>query len=163
MKSVIHSLSLCLALFGLWLLLSGMFTPLFIGLGLGSSILVTIVAGRMKTLDREGWPLHLLRRSFFYWPWLLNEIFKANIAVSRIILSPTIKTNQRIIRVKASQKTDLGRVILANSITLTPGTITVEVEENTLLVHALTDEAADEAALSAMDQKVTLFEGSHAS
>ncbi len=104
-------------------------------------------------------PTHLLPRLLLYAPWLVWEVVKANIDVARRILTPSLPISPRMIKVKAGQQSDLGRVIYANSITLTPGTVSVDVEDDTILVHALTKEAADGVETGEMDRKVTRLEG----
>jgi multicomponent Na+:H+ antiporter subunit E len=128
-------------LFGFWLLLSGHYTPLLLGFGVGSSVLVVYLSMRMDVVDREGVPLHLGGRLWMYIPWLLKEILVANVAVAKIILSPNMKISPRMVVFHGTQETDLGRVLYANSITLTPGTITTGVEGQEFQIHALT--AAD--------------------
>jgi multicomponent Na+:H+ antiporter subunit E len=128
-------------LFGFWLLLSGHYTPLLLSLGVGSSALVVYLSIRMDVVDREGVPLHLSGRVWLYLPWLMKEIFVANVAVAKIILDPRLPISPRIVTFRGSQRTDLGRAIYANSITLTPGTITTGVEGQDFEIHALT--AAD--------------------
>ena len=78
--------------------------------------------------------------------WLIREILKSNITVTKTILSPKIRVKQNMFDVPLSPKSEAGQVIFANSITLTPGTITVETEKNSLLVHALnfSDKTKDE-------------------
>ena len=128
-------------LFGFWLLLSGHYTPLLLSFGVGSSVLVVYLSMRMDVVDREGVPLHLGGRVWMYVPWLLKEILVANVAVAKIILSPNMKISPRMVVFHGTQQTDLGRVLYANSITLTPGTITTGVEGQDFQIHALT--AAD--------------------
>jgi len=112
----------------------------------------------MEVVDHESVPLQLKLGIVGYLFWLTAEIGKANWAITKVILSPRMKLQQRMINVPASQKTDVGRVTFANSITLTPGTITVETEKNGFLVHALTNDAADYAALADMGKRVTAVE-----
>ena len=78
--------------------------------------------------------------------WLIREILKSNITVTKTILSPKIRVKQNMFDVPLSPKSEAGQGIFANSITLTPGTITVETEKNSLLVHALnfSDKTKDE-------------------
>lgn len=148
-----------LNLFALWLLLSGYFEPLLLALGVVSSLFVVFIAWRMHLIDEESVPLQLpFVRLVCYLAWLAREVAKANLAVSRIILARNMPVSQHMMRVPTSQKTDMGRVIYANSITLTPGTITIETEPNCFLVHAISDEAADLTALADMDRRVTRVE-----
>ena len=90
-----------------------------------------------------------------YWGWLLIEIFKANIDVAKLILAPRLALSPRMIRVKATQSTDMGVVIYANSITLTPGTVTVDIDGDELVVHAITREFADGLTGGDMGDRVT--------
>ncbi|MBO32938.1 MAG: cation transporter [Rhodospirillaceae bacterium] len=157
---LLHRLSLGLVLCILWLLLSGYFSSaLLLGLGLASAAAVVFIAHRMDVIDHEGHPIHLGWRASTYLPWLLGEIVKANIDVAWRIIQPTMPIGPNLLRVKGSQKSELGNVIYANSITLTPGTVTVELEEGLLRVHALTTEAAEEVMSGEMDRRVTTMEG----
>lgn len=136
-----HALSLGVGLFCLWLLLSGHFDPLLLGLGLFSTVLTVYLALRMEVLDHESHPLHLSFALLRFWAYLVWQIVLANVDVaSRVLglrpISPTL------VRLPLPLKTDLGRVIYANSITLTPGTVSLEVDSDTVLVHALSKEAA---------------------
>jgi multicomponent Na+:H+ antiporter subunit E len=153
-------ISLLVALFVFWLLLSGHFTPFLLVAGLACCIAVVVFSDRfMSVLDAEGHPTHLARNAVIYWPWLLWEIAKAAWDVTKRILHPRLPISPVMLRVKTTQKTELGRVIYANSITLTPGTISMELEDDVILVHALTREGADGLASGDMDARVTRFEG----
>ncbi len=154
-----HLVSLTLVLLGLWLALSGLFQPLLLGLGLASTLAVVAIAVRMDVVDHEGHPLHLhWVRLAAYWTWLLKEIIKANFDVARRILHPSLPISPTVIDLPATQRTDLGRVIYANSITLTPGTVTIDVNERGVRVHALTREAAAALGTGEMDRRVSALE-----
>ena len=156
---MLHAVGRGLAMYALWLLLSGIFEPLLLGFGVASVALVMIIAHRMDLIDHEGVPLHLHLRIFGYLAWLAKEIAKANIDVMRLIINPRLPIAPRVIRVPATQKTDLGRVIHANSITLTPGTVSVELEEDAIIVHAISREAAEGTLEGAIDRRVSAVEG----
>lgn len=156
---MLHAIGLGLGLSALWLLLSGFFEPLLLSLGLISVLLCVYLAHRMDVVDHETMPLHISNGILSYLVWLTIEVAKANWAVTKVILSPKMALDQRFITVPTTQRDDLGRVIYANSITLTPGTITVEIEPGSFLVHALTKDAADMNALADMDARVTAIEG----
>ncbi|WP_313952537.1 Na+/H+ antiporter subunit E [Accumulibacter sp.] len=156
-----YSLSAFVALFSFWLLLSGFYTPFLISAGAVGALCVLLFAHRMDVIDREGHPAHLGWRALFtYWPWLLKEIVVSAWDVSRRILDPRLPISPTLVRFQPSQTSELGLVIHANSITLTPGTITVEVERSEMLVHALSAEGAASLAGSEMDRRVTRLEGS---
>jgi|TARA_Y100000991_G_scaffold57795_1_gene42333 multicomponent Na+:H+ antiporter subunit E len=90
--------------------------------------------------------------------WLIKEILKSNITVTKTILSPKIKVKQNMFDVPLSPKSEAAQVIFANSITLTPGTITVETEKNSLLVHALNFSDNTEDEIADMGNRVSEFE-----
>ncbi len=155
---MLHAISLGLVLFGLWLLLSGFFTILLLGLGVGSVVAIVWMAHRMDVIDHEGHPIHLTMRAFLYWPWLLMEIIKANFDIARVIVSRKMPINPTVIEVKATQETELGQVVYANSITLTPGTVTIDIDRDIMIVHALTRDAAEGLKSGEMDRRVTNME-----
>jgi len=157
---MVHVVGLGASLLAFWLLMSGIYTPLIISLGIASILLVLYIAHRMDLYDHETFPYHLKGRVFGYWGWLAKEIFKANIDVAKIVLRPTMPISPRMVRVKATQKTDLGLVIFANSITLTPGTVTVDIEGDEMIVHALSQDLADGVLNGDMDARVTALEES---
>jgi multicomponent Na+:H+ antiporter subunit E len=146
-------------LFAFWLALSGHYTPALIAVGAGCSVLVLIAAARMRTVDPEGHPVHLLGRTIIYYPWLVREIFKSAWSVTKIILHPRLPISPTMTVVRASQRTTAGIATYANSITLTPGTVTVGVSGNELTVHALVREGALDLEAGEMDRRVTRFEG----
>ena len=150
---------LALPLFAFWLLLSGMPQPFLLGAGAAAAVGVAFLAVRMELADREGHPLHLALAAAAYWPWLVKEICKSGWQVSRIILHPRLPISPTLVRVRPSQKTIVGLVTHANSITLTPGTVTVELERGEFLVHALTREGASGVLDSEMDRRVARMEG----
>ncbi|MCW5725276.1 MAG: Na+/H+ antiporter subunit E [Maricaulaceae bacterium] len=125
----------------LWITLSGYLDkPLLLWLGAGSVAFAVFLTVRMRILDRETVPYARLPRLLFYYVWLGGQIFAANVAVLRAMLRPSIDITPRLTRVPAGQRTELGRTVFANSITLTPGTVTVEVEEDGFLVHGLNED-----------------------
>ena len=149
-----HIISLSILLFAFWLGLSGHFGPLLIGLGLASTVLAVHLAHRMDILDHETHPARLTPRLLRYWLFLSIEIVKANIDVIRRILRPGKSISPQLVTLPLPQKSDLARVIYANSITLTPGTVTLRLDADTLLVHALSREAAEDLASGRMASAV---------
>ena len=154
-----YAYSLGITLFAVWLLWSGHYTPLLISLGVLSCLLVVAISHRMRVVDAEAHPVDIAGRFLLYLPWLLWAIVKANLDVARRILDFRLPISPRLIRVKASQKSDLGQVIYANSITLTPGTVSVDLEKGEILVHALTRECAEDLQTGEMDRRVAALEG----
>ncbi|MEP7283535.1 MAG: Na+/H+ antiporter subunit E [Rubrivivax sp.] len=156
---MLHSVSLFIALYGFWLLLSGYFTPFLMAAGAGSALAVVWFARRMDVVDSEGQPLQLGLKALVYWPWLFKEIVKSAWAVSRIILDPRLPISPTLVRFKPGQRTQVGLVLHANSITLTPGTITIEAGSQEFLVHGLTRSGAAGVVDSEMDRRVSACEG----
>lgn len=157
-RSRANSLALACVLIVIWLLWSGHYTPLLLTFGLLSCLLVLVICHRMQIDDTEGAPL-LGLRPFVYAPWLAWQIVLANVDVARRILNPALPIQPHLLRVRAGQKTDLGRVVLANSITLTPGTVSVDMHGNEITVHALTHEAARFDETGEMNRRVLELEG----
>lgn len=150
-----------LVLAAIWLLLSGYLdNPLLISLGAASVVLCVYLAHHARVLDEEGTPFFMLPRAFAYWFWLAGEIGKANVAVARQALAVTPKLSPRVIRVPMTQATNAGRATFANSITLTPGTVSLVMSDGEILVHALSAEFADVASIAGMGEHVRRFEGS---
>jgi multicomponent Na+:H+ antiporter subunit E len=148
------------ALYATWLLWSGYLdNTLLVVLGALSCIVVVILALRMRLVDAEGVPVEIAWRLLRYAPWLVWQVFLANLHVARRILDRKLPIHPSVIRVKPGQKRDLGRVIYANSITLTPGTVSIAVDENEITVHALTRETASDLEGGEMDRRVTWLEG----
>jgi len=145
-------------LFVFWLSLSGHYTPLITSLGVASCVLAVVIAVRMDVVDREGLPLHVGGRLWLYVPWLLKEIFLANVHVARIILTPSLPIRPLMVRYRGTQKTDLGRAIYGNSITLTPGTITTGIDGDIFQVHALAAEELEVGEDEEMNRRVTRVE-----
>lgn len=149
-----HVISLSLTLFLLWLGLSGHFAPLLLSIGVASTLLVVFLAIRMEVIDHESHPIHLTGRLFRFWGYLFREIIASNIDVIRRILTPGKSISPQLITLPLPLKSDLGRVVYANAITLTPGTVTVQLDSNTITVHALAKETADALASGEMASKV---------
>jgi len=155
---VLYVASLFVVLGLVWIGLSGHWEPLLLGLGLLSCVAVPALARRMRLADSEGAPIQLSLRAVAYTPWLLWQIFRANVDVALRILRPSLPIDPRVIRVKAGQRSDVARVVYANSITLTPGTVSLRVEGDEIEVHALTAEAAADLEAGAMDRRVSWME-----
>ena len=156
---LIRAASLFVVLLILWLLLSGIYQPLIVTLGVVSCAFVAWIAHRMDVVDREGHPIHLSWKAPIYWPWLIWEIVKSNIAVARIIIDPKLPISPRVFKVKASQVDELGHVIYANWITLTPGTVSIDLMDGWIEVHALAEPFATGLESGEMDRRVTKMEG----
>jgi len=154
-----RTIFLAAALVALWLLLSGYFdVPLLLVFGAVSVLVSVWFARRAKVLDEEGAPVQLGLDVLGYWGWLFFEIGKANVMVARHALAIEPRLSPKIVRTPMTPRTASGRVIFAQSITLTPGTVSMDLTGDDIVVHALTEDLADEAGLAAMGERVSRLE-----
>ena len=144
---------------GLWLMLSGIYKPMLVAFGILSVALVMLIVRRMDQIDGDHVRFSIKPVKFLlYLIWLLVEIAKSNWLVTRVILARIMPIRQNLFEVPYTQKSDLGQVIFANSITLTPGTLTIETEAGDFLVHALSYSPTDMDDLADMDRRVSEIE-----
>lgn len=137
-----------------WFMLSGHTEVLLIVLGILSTLLSIFLSQRMNIIDHESYPFHLSARLLRYYVYLGKEIIVANVDVIKRILKPGNSISPRIITLPASKHTDLSKVIYANSITLTPGTVTLELSGDEIKVHALSKEGAEDLQTGQMAKAV---------
>ena len=146
-------------LLSLWLLMSGHYSVLITSLGVVSCAFCVYLARRARLIDNEGLPLFFFPRLINYILWLFKEIFISNVSTGKAIITGNI--NPEIFIVKSSQNTDVARVTYANSITLTPGTVTTKINKNEFEVHALNSNFGDDVRSNLMDRKVKWLEGNN--
>ncbi len=153
-----HTISIAILLALIWLLNSGHYSALMLFFAALSIAVVVAISHRMDVVDHESTPVHLtLRIPSYYW-WLTKKLISSNIdVVIRIwrgnhAISPCMET------LPLSQVTDMGRVIYANSITLTPGTVVVDLETDSVTVHSLSKSGIDELKQGEMDSRVRRLE-----
>jgi multicomponent Na+:H+ antiporter subunit E len=151
------SLALFIILFILWLLMSGHYTFLITSLGIISCLLCVYLAKRAKLIDDEGLPLSFFPRLISYLLWLFKEIIISNYSTAKTIING--KIDPEIFTIKPSQKSEVGKATYANSITLTPGTVTTQIDKNLFEVHALNSDFGDDLRNGEMDKKVSWLEG----
>ena len=144
-------------LFSLWLLMSGHYNVLIVSLGIISCAFCVYVANRGKLIDDEGLPIFFMPRLLNYLIWLFKEILKSNLSTAKVIING--KVEPETFTVKTSQVTDVAKVTYANSITLTPGTVTTKIQKGVFEVHALNSDFGNDVRTNEMDKKVTWLEG----
>jgi multicomponent Na+:H+ antiporter subunit E len=127
-----------------WLLWSGHYSPLLLYLGAISCGLVLLLATRTGFFEVDVDVLHLGRRLPRFWLWLLKEIVKANLTVARIVLSRRMPIQPTVVSIDASDLPTVTQATLANAITLTPGTVSIDIDRGMIEVHCLTTGAADD-------------------
>ena len=152
--SVARVLLLIALLLTAWLLWSGQFNPLMLALGAASCILVGYLTHRMGYFDTEVFALRFGVRLFSYWAWLSKEVVRSSIEVARVVLDPRLPISPQTVEINASASHPVDQVILGNSITLTPGTLALDVHNGVIKVHSLTQEGADELLSGEMQRRV---------
>lgn len=146
---------LYILLLSFWLLLSTYLDWFHLTFGLISTLLVSLFTYDMVFVNEDrGNNFKKLIRFISYLPWLLYQIVIATVDVTKRVLDPKMPIDPAMITFDSVLKTDLSMTFLANSITLTPGTVTVHIDDNTFLIHALTKESADDLLEGTMERKV---------
>ena len=147
-------LLLLVLLIAAWLLWSGLFKPLLLALGAFSCLLTVYLARRMGYFDSEVFAFRFGPRLIGYWVWLTKEIVLSSFHVARIVLNPRLPISPQVFKIKATATDPVDQAMLANSITLTPGTLALDVHDGVILVHSLTKGGADELITGEMDRRV---------
>jgi len=147
-----------------WLLLSGYFKTNLLVLGAISVAITVYFSIKMRVLRHQGQEIYFpFIKIIPYWCWLFVEILKSNIQVARMFLSPSLPIKPLLKVVPADQKTEVGRVIFANSITLTPGTVAINISyDGNIIVHALHEDSIAELEGGEMNRHVIQLEKSMA-
>ncbi len=149
--------TLFLAVF--WMLLSGYFKPLMLGFGVLSVVIVLVFLRRMDKADEEPMVISIGHRMLRYVVWLFWQIVLSSVQVTRLIWSPTIKLSPSLEKISVQNTREASRVLYANSITLTPGTMSVDLEDGEITVHALQKESIDDLKSGEMERKITSIWG----
>ena len=141
-------------LYAFWTAFSAHFDPFHLSLGFLCSALVAYFSHDLliRDINRE-YKLKKTKRFIIYLPWLIYQIILANIHVAYLVLNPK-KIHPQMIKFKTKLKNDFSMVTFGNSITLTPGTITVDIEDGNFYVHALSKKVADDLLSGDMEDRV---------
>lgn len=125
-----------------WLLWSGIYKPIVLGLGAFSCVLTLFLARRMGFFAHSSELVGMIRRLPGFWFWLARDIVASSWKVSRLVLRPSLSIQPTVVELDAGDLGEMGQTILGNSITLSPGTVTVDIDEGRLLVHCILEEDA---------------------
>ncbi|MBO1225515.1 MAG: Na+/H+ antiporter subunit E [Candidatus Scalindua sediminis] len=149
-----------IAMFSFWILLSGEFTFILITSGIVASLIVAYLSHDIF-IGKPDIKIETRRVFKFikYLPWLVWKVILANFEIAYLVLHPKMLIDPQIIRFETDLKTDLGIVTLANSITLTPGTITVEANKEEFVIHAIWQKSVEGIIDGEMQRKVKEIEG----
>ena len=153
-KPYARILILAVLLIAAWVLWSGYLKPLLLGLGALSCLLTVWIVRRMGYFDDENFAFHYDWRLFGFWAWLGREVVVSSIDVARIVLRPRLDVEPKVVSIDGSGLGPVDLALLGNSITLTPGTLTLDVHEDRLLVHALTADGAAALERGEMQRRV---------
>lgn len=132
-----RKLGLFVVLYGTWIALSGHFTPFFLIAGAIAAAITVAISERMSLIDGSRYPIILSWRLPLYWAWLSWEIVKSSISITRKVLTPRMEIEPVLVSIPCNLKNDFLSVIYANSITLTPGTMSTDLNGRNIEVHAL--------------------------
>lgn len=150
----VRAAALSVVLAAAWLLWSGLYKPLLLGLGAFSCALVVYVSLRMRLFEYSFFTLKFGWRLLGYWAWLAKEIVKSSLQVTRAVLSPGLDISPTVTEVDAQSRHPVDIATLGNCITLTPGTLTMRIRDGRLIVHALTREGAEDVLEGEMNRRV---------
>ena len=153
-KPYARILILAVLLIAAWVLWSGYLKPLLLGLGALSCLLTVWIVRRMGYFDDENFAFHYDWRLLGFWAWLGREVVVSSIDVARIVLRPRLDVEPKVVSIEGSGLGPVDLALLGNSITLTPGTLTLDVHEDRLLVHALTADGAAALERGEMQRRV---------
>ena len=142
-----------------WLAWSGLYKPLLLSLGLASCILTVYLKNRMNYFHTSVFAFQFGWHLITYWGWLFKEIVKSSIQVARVVIDPRLPANPQVVVIESTSKEPVVETILANSITLTPGTLSLDVHGGMITVHALTKEGAESLQTGEMDRRVAALVG----
>ena len=155
-----YSIVLLFLLAIFWLTSSGYFNGFLLSMGALSCLFALWIGRRMVIVDDESVPVQIgiipMARYFF---WLVKQIALSNKALIKIVMSEKPEIKRALFKITTSPKTSIGKVIMANSITLTPGTVTTSIEADCMQIHALVDPGVDDPTILEIDQRVRALEG----
>lgn len=149
-----HTIGLALVLALIWLTNSGIYTPLTLSLGLISIVIVVWVIRRMDVIDHESVPVHLTRRLPSYYSWLIWQMLLSNIDVVKRIWRGNSAVSPVVEDISTGDISDMSKVIYANSITLTPGTVVIDLQGDRMRVHAISREVMDDLLEGEMGRRI---------
>jgi len=160
-----RTISLALWLLAFWLLLSGHYTAWLVGAGIVVAVAIAVLGQVSGFADEEGHPVDRVLAGLAYWPWLALEIVKSSLSVARTVVDPRLPIAPRLFELKTALRSPVAVATYANSITLTPGTVTVGIdrEHDLLRVHALRAEGEADLRAGAMEARVTPLDAKEAS
>ena len=156
---MVYRISIFVLLLATWAVLSGKFDAFHLGLGVLSSLIVTVISQDLLFADRRkglGERLGEAGRLVKYVFWLLWQVALANLHVFKLAMTSAGQAEMapRVVKFKTKLKSDFAKFVFANSITLTPGTITIQIKGNQYVVHAISEAVAKDLLTGEMEKRV---------
>ena len=148
-----YAFILTIAMIAVWLTLSGYFIAMILAFGVISIAIVLWMCARMGLLDGETVPYMTTLQTLSYYVWLFAEIVKANVQVVKAVLSPDLAISPTMVKIPLNSDVDIAETMFANSITLTPGTVSVDMQPDYILVHALLEEMSSPEDFAEMGRR----------
>lgn len=142
-----------------WLLLSGFFQPLMLAFGIISVALVVFLLARMDRVDHEVESVFIGPKLIHYCVWLMGQIVASSVQVTRLVWGARSQLEPQVGYIEMSESNKRGQVLYANSITLTPGTLCVDIIDDTITVHALQAKSLDDLRKGEMDKRILKVKG----
>tara|TARA_R110001592_G_C13180109_1_gene750781 strand:- start:2286 stop:2762 length:477 start_codon:yes stop_codon:yes gene_type:complete len=142
-----------------WLLLSGYIQPLLLSFGVISVAIVLLVLMRMDAVDKEPMQIGSGHKVIRYFVWLLGQIMNSSIHVTKLIWGSSNQISPSLVKIKTNNVPPKKQVLYANSITLTPGTLSVDLADGEITVHALQKSSIEELKQGDMERKITAIWG----
>ncbi len=144
-----------------WLLWSGLYKPLLLALGALSCLLTLWLLRRMGYFEQDATSFRYSFGLLAFWGWLVKEVVQSSLQVTRVVLARKVQVHPRTVALDVEGFDPVDQVLLGNSITLTPGTLTLDVYQNRLLVHALTAQGAKDVLEGKMQEKISALRGAN--
>jgi len=156
---MMHLLGVGVVLESLWLVLSGHWNFQFIFLGFVSIAMVIVITWRMDVVEGCSIRVPLTFLAPAYWLWLTREVMQSNLYVTRLIIHPKMHVKPQVLVIEPGFVDVVGHTILANSITLTPGTLTLFVDDHELIAHAVDEKTSADFLSGGMRHRVARMIG----
>ena len=154
-RRYMHTAKWVISLSIFWLLLSGYLKPLLLGFGVASVALVILVLKRMEKVDNEPQEFGTWLQTIRYIPWLLGQILSSSLRVTKLVWGSPTEVSPSLGTINVEALPEARRTLYANSITLTPGTLSVDLEGDEVTVHALEQSSIDELKEGYIATKIT--------
>lgn len=161
-KTITHLTIWAITLAVFWLLLSGFLQPLLLAFGVFSVALVVVLLQRMDSVDKHPEKPALGLPIWRYSVWLIGQVIGSSVNVAKLVWLPNKTLSPTVAKLPLSAIPEKNRVLYANSITLTPGTLSIDIDDHHVTVHALEKASIEELKAGDMAHKISAVLGGKA-